>query len=91
MKSEKLETQLVEGSFSVASTKELICDLLDLKINLHEKKRFSNEIRFGKDHDNSSHRAQALLAEKKKFIEWIESLPANSTISINGIIKMDQQ
>jgi hypothetical protein len=83
---------LVKGDFSPAEASEIIDDLFNTKINFHERKNFSRQIRFGSDDLHGLQRikelkmarelANGLITEAKKSGK---SLRVNSTISIELI------
>lgn len=89
---EKEIYDLVKGEFTPEEASEIVNALFSKKINFHEKKIFSDEIRFGKEDQfsqkridalkNAMHRAKELLDEAK---ESGRSIQLNSTISIELI------
>jgi hypothetical protein len=80
---------LVKGEYTPEEAAEIVSDLFSKKINFHNLKHFSQQIRFGLNDDSVSKRVQELTDAKTKAIEIIENAKASdrkvkihSTISI---------
>lgn len=67
--SEKLK--LINGSFSASEAKEILTTLFSNKIQFHTTKKFSTEVRFGKDDEVSSKRIPELNQSLEKILELI--------------------
>ena len=68
-KIEKLN--LIEGNFSDEEAKEILMSIFLAKINFHEKKIFSSQIRFGKDDEIAVNRIPKLKKEIEKMLQII--------------------
>lgn len=69
---EKAEYDLIKGNFTPEEASEIINYLIDKKINFHELKTFSTEIRFGQVHEKSVKRSEELKQSKSAFKEFIQ-------------------
>ena len=89
----KTETiDLIKGTFTPAEARNLLLDLLNSKINFHNKKNWSSRERFGKPDVDSEQKLQHLRESRSKvetlFSKLInedneeKSLTLNSTIEI---------
>jgi hypothetical protein len=83
---------LVKGTFSPEDAKEITSHLISEKINFHEKKSFSNKIRFGEIDENSQVRIKELNQSRTSINELIDqareqgkTLKIESTITIELI------
>lgn len=77
------KTTLIEGTFRPEKARTIITELVNQKINFHNLTKFSNEVRFGIDRENSENRARELQLAKNKFVEWLEALDTNDRIKIH--------
>ncbi len=82
-------TKLIEGTFSVASAKVLLLELISYKINFHKMKKFSNEIRYGEDLDHSEKRITELTREKEELEKWFLLLKNEDTLKITSRINIE--
>ncbi|WP_296700725.1 hypothetical protein [Algoriphagus sp.] len=57
---EIIQQELIKGDFSPENASEIINHLFAKKINYHERKNFSHEIRFGEVDQNSKERIMEL-------------------------------
>lgn len=69
---DKGEFDLINGDFSVEEAMEIINHLIDKKINFHQLKSFSHEIRFGEPDQNSVKRSKELKESKMYANELIQ-------------------
>jgi len=83
---------LVKGEFSPDEASEILVDLFSKKINFHEVKSFSEQIRFGTEDVKGLKRIKELKIARNSAIELIaeanksgKSLRIYSTISIELI------
>lgn len=81
--------KLIDGKFTPQNARGLLLELLTQKINYHQKLKFSNEERFGKDHDRSEKKILELSEEKQQLIQWINSIDAAEEITIKGNIELE--
>ena len=89
----KTETiDLIKGTFTPSEARDLLLDLLNSKINFHNKKDWSSRERFGKPVADSEQRLK-LLRESRSKVETLisklinkdneeKSVTLNSTIEI---------
>ena len=71
-KMNKLEQlNLIEGNFSDEEAKEILMGIFLAKINFHEKKIFSSQIRFGKVDEIAINRIPKLKKETEKMLQII--------------------
>jgi hypothetical protein len=93
-KAEILKDQhdLVKGDFTPEEASEIINHLLTKKINFHELRSFSSEIRFGETDQDSILRVKELMQSRKSLNNMIKqaqetgkTLRIKSTISIEII------
>lgn len=66
----KQEFKLIEGEFSQTEAMEVLNNVFSSKIQFHNMKNFSSQIRFGKDDETSLER----ISELKKTIEIISKI-----------------
>ena len=89
----KTETiDLIKGTFTPSEAQELLLDLLNSKINFHNKKDFSSRERFGKPDAESVQKLKHLTESRNKVRTLIsrlinegneeKSVTLNSTIEI---------
>ena len=86
------EQDLIKGEFSPEEASEIINHMISKKINFHELKNFSSEIRFGSIDKNSRERIQQLSASKTSLDKTIQeakklgkALKVKSSISVEII------
>lgn len=83
----KKSIKLIEGEFNVSDARDILLSLIQSKIQYHENKEFSSQIRFGLKDSNSVLRINNLKKDiielKKLFIECNnKKLIINTTIQI---------
>jgi hypothetical protein len=69
---EKADYDLIKGDFTPEEALEILSYLIDKKINFHELKTFSNEIRFGQVDQKSLTRSEELKQSKAAIKEFIQ-------------------
>ena len=75
----KLEQlNLIEGNFSDEEAKEILMGIFFAKINFHEKKIFSSQIRFGKVDEIAINRIPKLKKETEKMLQIISEAKLNN-------------
>lgn len=79
----KHHTKLIDGTFSADRARSILMGLINHKINFHGKTGFSNEIRYGSDHEHSDKRILELTREKEDLTQWLNSLKDTDTIEIS--------
>lgn len=87
----KTETiELIKGTFTPDEAREILLDLLNSKINFHNRRNFSSRERFGKPNAYSEQKLERLMESRKKVLTLISKsfdeeklLTINSTIEIN--------
>lgn len=86
------EYDLIKGDFSPEDASEMIYHMISKKINFHEHRNFSSEIRFGEVDQHSVERIQQLKASLSSFYAVINeakeqgrNLRISSTISVELI------
>ncbi|MEN2280886.1 hypothetical protein AAGF08_02025 [Algoriphagus sp. SE2] len=86
------DQDLIKGDFSPEEASEIINHLFAKKINFHERKNFSDEIRFGEVDNNSKERIKELKKCKASLNEFMElakkqgkNLRIKSSISVEII------
>lgn len=81
--------KLIDGEFTPHNAKSLLLELLSQKINYHQKLKFSNEERFGKDPERSERKILELSEEKQQLIQWINNIDTAEKITIKGNIELE--
>lgn len=66
----KQEFTLIEGEFSQTEAMEVLNNVLSSKIQFHQMKNFSSQIRFGKDDETSIER----MGQLRQSIETISKI-----------------
>lgn len=86
----KKSIKLIEGEFNVSDAKEILVNLIQSKIQFHEKKEFSSLIRFGLKDSNSVKRIANLKKEMLELREFIQDLNEKKhKLIINTTIKIE--
>lgn len=81
---------LIRGTFSAEEAKEIIHHMIRKKINFHEVRNFSKEIRFGQKDEQSAKRIkelQSTIEHLDKLLE--EGKNNNQTIRIASTISIE--
>ncbi len=78
---------LIDGIFDSEEAKEILLCLIDSKIQFHNNRIFSHEIRFGTKNNDSVNRIEELKETKKQILQMIEggNFSINSQINIESI------
>lgn len=86
------QQDLIKGDFTPENALEIINHLFGKKINFHERKNFSHEIRFGEVDQNSKERIKELKEGKASLFEILQeakekgkNLRIKSTVSVEII------
>jgi hypothetical protein len=78
---------LIDGDFDAHEAKEILLNLYSNKINFHEKKNFSSNIRFGKDDLTSIQRIPKLKEALKIILEALADAEAhNKKLAIKSTV-----
>ena len=82
--------QLIDGEFSIAEAKEILITLINNKIVFHQRKNFSNNERFGCDHEISVERIPQLIQCRDQVMELLEQKEkSGKKLRITSIIEID--
>lgn len=68
---------LIKGEFQAEDAAEIINHMLMTKVNFHERRNFSSQIRFGKNDEASLQRIEELEEAKGEIRELIQLAKAN--------------
>lgn len=74
IKTEKLN--FIEGTFLDEEAKEILLHVFLTKIQFHEKKNFSSQVRFGKDDETANKRIPELKNEMDKINQIVAEAKA---------------
>jgi hypothetical protein len=87
----KTETiDLIKGTFTPTEAQELLLDLLNSKINFHNKKDWSSRERFGEPDANSKQRLKYLMEARKKVQTLLsKSTGEEKSVTINSVIEIN--
>ena len=81
---------LISGDFKPEEAKELLLTLINHKINYHERKSFSSEIRLGDKDKHSGVRIEQLRASKSQINALIEEAAKKGlTLKIDSVISIE--
>ena len=80
--------KLIDGSFSVEEAREVIGNLLDFKIQYHNKQIFGSEIRNGIKDEKSLARKEVLKKTKADFMSYLSGLPDTFILNIHSEISI---
>lgn len=80
--------QLIDGTFTPTSTKSILVELINHKINFHGSEKLSEELRFIQENEHSRNKINQLIEDKIKLIHWLNSLDKNTSIKIDCLIKI---
>jgi hypothetical protein len=81
--------QLIEGIFTPAAARKVLLDLVQRKIDYHQKEKFSEQIRFGADVSQSQHRLDELhklYCELKALLDI--AADKSTDLNVNGWIEV---
>lgn len=89
----KTETiDLIKGTFTPSEAQELLLDLLNSKINFHNKKDFSSRERFGKPDAESAQKLNHLTECRNKVRTLISTLidedNEEKSVTLNSTIEI---
>jgi hypothetical protein len=85
------KTKLIDGSFSLEDAKSVLLEMISYKISHHQKKKHSNEERFGADTDHSEKRIVELSTERQELNAWFSTLGKDARVRITGNIEIVQE
>jgi hypothetical protein len=90
-KTETTETvELIKGTFTPDEAREILLQLLDSKINFHNRKNFSSRERSGKPDADSEQRLKYLTESRKKLRTLLsKSTGEEKSVTINSIIEIN--
>lgn len=71
------EIDLINSLFSKEEATELILGLIDYKIDVHSRKNFSSQVKFGQEDEDSKYRLEKLNASRAAIKELLDD--ANSS------------
>ncbi|XOV91246.1 MAG: hypothetical protein ACFHWX_13650 [Bacteroidota bacterium] len=81
---------LIKGDFNPDEAEEIIEHMINKKINFHECKNFSNEIRFGEKNLKSIERIQELKLSAKALKNLLyEARATNKRLRISSTISVE--
>ena len=86
----KKSIKLIEGEFNVSDARDILLSLIQSKIQYHENKEFSSQIRFGLKDSNSVLRINNLkkdINELKKLFDECDD--KNHKLIINTTIQIE--
>lgn len=83
MKKEQID--LVKGIFEKEEAKEILLNLIDSKIQFHNKRIFSDRIRFGTENLESISRIKELYKSREQILQ----LEHNSSLLIHSVISVE--
>lgn len=69
--------QLIKGSYSSEDAKEMLQELIKSKINFHNIKNFTSEIRFNITSPDSRERIEYLKNARRELMHFIENNPSS--------------
>ena len=82
--------KLIEGDFSTQDAKSMLYDLINSKINFHNKEAFSKKIKTNRDTSHSKKRIDELTATYQKMEQLINYAGKQKLkLSINAIIEIN--
>jgi len=81
---------LIQGDFSPTEAQEILSHLIDKKINFHELRQFSQDIRFGIKDEASKKRIAQLKDAKEQLSKIIEEAHAGGrSLKIKSSIEIE--
>lgn len=80
---------LIDGTFTPEEAKEVITNLLEFKVQFHNRENFSSEIRQGKGNEKSVLRRDQLLKTKDNFTDFIAGIPSGQPLRIQSVIHIE--
>ncbi|WP_436515598.1 hypothetical protein [Ekhidna sp. To15] len=84
MKTEQFD--LIKGVFEAEEAKEVLLYLIDGKIQFHNRRIFSDKVRFGTENVDSINRIKELEAMREQILEVID----DSKLSIHSQIHIEK-
>jgi hypothetical protein len=81
---------LVKGDFTTSDASEIVSDLIDKKINFHNVKNFSQEVRFNSEDQNSKQRILELKLAQEEAKNLIDKAnKAGKSIRVNCFVSIE--
>ena len=81
--------QLIEGTFTPAAARKVLLDLVQTKIDYHQKEKFSEQIRFGADVSQSQRRLDELHKLHGELKALLDIAAREDTdLKVNGWIEV---
>lgn len=89
-KTQKSVQDLIKGDFDAHEAEEIINHMINKKINFHECKNFSSEIRLGISNEKSLERIQELKVSAEALKELInEAKETNMKLRVSSTISVE--
>jgi hypothetical protein len=86
----KEEINLIKGEFTPIEAQEIINHIIDKKIQFHNIKKFSDQIRFGKVDEDRLERIKELEESKKDFQKTIlGAIDEGKKMRIKSIVEIE--
>ncbi len=82
------EIDLVNSLFSKEEATELILGLIDYKIDVHSRKIFSNQVKFGEVDEDSKYRLEKLTASREAIKELLNGT-SSSHFKLSAQLKIE--
>lgn len=87
---EQVNFKLIDGTFSLEESKEILTSLYTSKIQFHQRKNFSSEERFGKEDQNAKIRIPQLEKNLEEIIEILKKIEdENLSLEISANITLN--
>ena len=80
--------KLIEGEFTAHDAKDVLIALFTEKINYHNRKIFSDEIRHGIQDSKSLERLRTLKEEKRELVNYFNNIDADDIIEIKSSVSV---
>jgi hypothetical protein len=82
--------ELIKGTFTPDEAREILLQLLNSKINFHNRRNFSSRERFGKPDAYSEQRLEYLMESRKIVLALVsKSTDAEKLLTINSSIEIN--
>lgn len=86
----KSQFKLIDGEFRIDEAKEVLINLLEFKIQYHNKQNFSSEIRNGETDERSLTRQEDLKRTKQELLDYLKNFAMDDTITIYSEIQINK-
>ncbi len=85
------EFKLINGHFKPEDAKAILLELYNYKIAFHERERFSNIERYGKDLSNAERRIVELKTERRELEDLLNGAKKGAAdLAIYCVVKIEQ-